>query len=314
MLGVSFIGFALSKVESRQNLNRPPYSPTAVDSGEPLLDVPIVDADSLSEPLADDALVIGVLLKGKARAYPLSMLTKRGQAVVNDELAGVPIVVTWSKECINGRVFDRRLDNSTLEFFRAANSWNGSLVILDAETSTYWSQLLGEALQDGRALTPLVCEVLSWEGWRRRYPQTTVIDLPSLADGPTTELLEAEGIIYGAVIDDAAIHWSMDLLLKSGGVSCFFKDYPLLVLINPQTKSVRAFSRKVGNSTLRFERTNDGRLREIKSRSLWDPTTATCVEGDLMGKSLAPVVGTLSDRGRWKVFHRDSVELDGPTE
>ena len=41
----------------------------------------------------DDADVIGVAMDGRAKAYPVSFLTFR--EIVNDELAGTPILVTW---------------------------------------------------------------------------------------------------------------------------------------------------------------------------------------------------------------------------
>ena len=43
--------------------------------------------------LDQDDLVIGVSLGGESRAYPI--ITLRVREMVNDELAGVPILVTW---------------------------------------------------------------------------------------------------------------------------------------------------------------------------------------------------------------------------
>ena len=43
--------------------------------------------------LRGDELVMGVSLGGEAKAYPVSTLQFR--EMVNDELAGIPILVTW---------------------------------------------------------------------------------------------------------------------------------------------------------------------------------------------------------------------------
>jgi hypothetical protein len=43
--------------------------------------------------LAGEELVIGVAWGGKAKAYPITVLNFR--EMVNDELAGVPTLVTW---------------------------------------------------------------------------------------------------------------------------------------------------------------------------------------------------------------------------
>ena len=44
-------------------------------------------------PLHDEELVMGVTLGGEAKAYPVSVL--RFREMVNDELAGIPILVSW---------------------------------------------------------------------------------------------------------------------------------------------------------------------------------------------------------------------------
>jgi len=41
----------------------------------------------------DAELVIGIEIDGQAKAYPIEFLNRR--EIVNDELAGVPILVTW---------------------------------------------------------------------------------------------------------------------------------------------------------------------------------------------------------------------------
>lgn len=44
-------------------------------------------------PLQPDELVLGVEISGDAKAYSIAIL--RGREMVNDELHGVPILVTW---------------------------------------------------------------------------------------------------------------------------------------------------------------------------------------------------------------------------
>ena len=44
-------------------------------------------------PLLDDELVMGIAIQGEAKAYPVTVL--RFREMVNDELAGIPILVTW---------------------------------------------------------------------------------------------------------------------------------------------------------------------------------------------------------------------------
>ncbi len=44
-------------------------------------------------PLTDDELVMGVAWGGEAKAYPISVM--RHREMVNDELGGIPTLVTW---------------------------------------------------------------------------------------------------------------------------------------------------------------------------------------------------------------------------
>lgn len=315
VLGIACIGIALSRVEDSDQPTLPPFNPSAADVGTPLTEFRVVRAVEVPESVTEDTMVIGVRLNGVARAYPLNMLNKSGQQVVNDDLGGTPIVATWGDRCFNGRVFGRRVGGKTLSFYAASTAWNDSLVILDAETKTYWSQLTGESL-NGRPssdfLLPISSEVCTWESWLGRYPETTVIDLPVGRKLTAQTLRSKDDLVYGAVIDGAPVHWSFASLLKLGGVSCYFQGQPLMVLINPESCAVRLYSRQLDDKTLRFEVTQDGLLRETTTDSYWDPTTAECVRGDLTGRKLPSRPGTLSLEGKWKVFYPSSTSLDGP--
>ena len=61
------------------------------DGIRPIYDPQFAPADEAA--LADDELVIGISIDGEAKAYPISVL--RFREMVNDELAGTPILVTW---------------------------------------------------------------------------------------------------------------------------------------------------------------------------------------------------------------------------
>lgn len=50
-------------------------------------------ASATDAPLLDEELVMGVALGDEAKAYPISVL--RSREMVNDQLAGIPILVTW---------------------------------------------------------------------------------------------------------------------------------------------------------------------------------------------------------------------------
>lgn len=63
----------------------------AFDAIKPVYDP--VFANATEAPLSDDELVMGVAIDGEAKAYPVTVL--RFREIVDDELAGWPILVTW---------------------------------------------------------------------------------------------------------------------------------------------------------------------------------------------------------------------------
>lgn len=60
-----------------------------------ITDVPILDADKVVNQVTDNELVLGVVTGGKARAYPINMLTGPSREIINDTLGGRAIAATW---------------------------------------------------------------------------------------------------------------------------------------------------------------------------------------------------------------------------
>ena len=97
---------------------RTDFSKTAVDYSEilsggppkdgiPSIDEPEFKAIAEVDHLGDMEPVIGVVINGDARAYPLQVLI--WHEIVNDTVGGVPVSVTFCPLCNTGLVFDRRL-------------------------------------------------------------------------------------------------------------------------------------------------------------------------------------------------------------
>ncbi len=61
------------------------------DAIRPVYEPDFVTADD--SPLQEDELVMGVAIQGEAKAYPVTVL--RFREMVDDELGGLPILVSW---------------------------------------------------------------------------------------------------------------------------------------------------------------------------------------------------------------------------
>ena len=74
------------------SLSNVPFVPLLPRDGiAPIYEPEFVSAED--SPLLDDELIMGVAIDGEAKAYSVTVL--RFREMVNDELAGLPILVTW---------------------------------------------------------------------------------------------------------------------------------------------------------------------------------------------------------------------------
>ena len=137
--------------------------------------VPIAEVSGLSETEP----VIGVVIDGQAKAYPLTILM--WHEIVNDELAGVPISVTFCPLCNAAIVFDRRLDDKVLDFGTTGKLRNSDLVMYDRQTESWWQQFLGQAIVGeltGAELTIVPARLESFANFKARAPKG-LVQVPS---------------------------------------------------------------------------------------------------------------------------------------
>jgi hypothetical protein len=64
-----------------------------LDGIRPVYNPQFATSDKVATLMFDDELVMGVAWDGEAKAYPVTVL--RFREIVNDELAGIPTLVTW---------------------------------------------------------------------------------------------------------------------------------------------------------------------------------------------------------------------------
>lgn len=60
-----------------------------------IVDAPIVSAEQIGDRVSDNELVLGVVIAGEARAYPINMLTGPRREIINETLGGRDIAATW---------------------------------------------------------------------------------------------------------------------------------------------------------------------------------------------------------------------------
>ena len=132
--------------------------------------------------LSPDDRVVGLILKGTVRAYPLKILT--WHQVVDDSIAGNPIAVTYCPLTGSAIVYDRMLGKKTLMLGTSDRLFDSNLLFFDQATKSLWSQIKGEAIAGPlteQRLNPIPSVVTTWGIWKG-YHQETVVLNASVAD------------------------------------------------------------------------------------------------------------------------------------
>ena len=143
--------------------------------GIPAIDAPIFKPVGEITDLKDTEPVVGVKINGKTKAYPVRILM--WHEIVNDELGGVPISVTFCPLCNAAIVFDRRLDGKVLDFGTTGKLRNSDLVMYDRQTESWWQQFLGQGIvgeMTGKTLKVLPARLESWANFKKRAPDGLV--------------------------------------------------------------------------------------------------------------------------------------------
>ncbi len=155
-----------------------------ISGGPPKDGIPPIDMPefiSVTEVTLDDREpVISLVIEGEAKAYPLSILT--WHEIVNDVVGGVPVSVTYCPLCNATIVFDRRLDDTILDFGTTGTLRHSDLVMYDRQTESFWQQYNGDAIAGafaGAQLSVLPSRLESFAAYRARYPEGDILAIPT---------------------------------------------------------------------------------------------------------------------------------------
>jgi hypothetical protein len=124
--------------------------------------------------------VIALEIDGNAKAYPLDIL--QGHEIVNDELGGTPVTITYCPLCNTAIVFDRRVGDKVLDFGVSGNLRNSDLIMWDRQTDSWWQQATGESIvgeMTGTRLEIIPAPVISWVDFSESFPDGQLLSRES---------------------------------------------------------------------------------------------------------------------------------------
>jgi len=288
---------------------------------------------------ADHPMVV-LEIDGDARAYPMAMLTIH--EIVNDTVAGEPIVVTYCPLCYTALAFKRTVDGKSLAFGSTGTLRHSNQLMWDDATDSWWQQVTGQAVvgdMAGTTLEPVPVFITSFSEFIRTYPGGTVLSpesMPSEFHGGYgfTAYLNYDWpnnrpyLFYGE-LDQRLDPIERVLGLEIGGVSMAFSfkdlsdarvtetkvgDQNVVVfwrsgMLSPLDQEVIAESRDIGSAAAFDPELPDGRIltfTSVASGGFVDDQTGS--EWTLLGRALSgALAGTQLDplhaeNGMWFVW------------
>ena len=127
--------------------------------------------------ILDDTQVIVVENNGETKIYPYNILV--WHEIVNDDVGGKPLAITFCPLCGSAIVFDREIDGEVVDFGVSGFLYESNLLMYSREESeTLFSQSIGEGVVGERAGTQLTyfpLQVLTYGEAVSQFPNATVL-------------------------------------------------------------------------------------------------------------------------------------------
>ena len=313
--------------------------------GIPAIDRPVfVSVEEADRWLGDREPVVMVEHGGESKAYPLQILI--WHEIVNDEIAGMPVSVTFCPLCNTALAFDRRFDGEVLDFGTTGMLRYSDLVMYDRQSETWWQQATGEGIvgtHAGRQLTFVSAPLVGWKQYREEHPDGKVLSretgftrdygrnpyqrydtrsapFSQFFGGRQDGRLPAMERVVALADGDSSVAYSMSALEERPVTNDTFVGRPIVVLWAPGTASALdasaiADGRDVGSTGV-FGRELGGRVLTFESAgpgSYQDAETGStwnvfgrATSGPLAGQRLESVPHGNHFWFAWAVFMPDT--------
>ncbi len=241
--------------------------------GIPSLDDPPVVPASEARYLTDRERVFGVSLGGESRAYPLRFLD--WHEMLNDTAGGVPVTLSYCTLCGSGILYDSRTPaGGRYTFGTSGLLYRSNKLMFDRGGYSLWSNLTGEPVVGRLARSSIRLPILpltltTWEDWRRRHPDTTVLDLkgvqqrmagrfafdyrPGAADQARagvafpvwlkSDALDRDAEVFAIRLAGGPKAYPIELVLRERVVNDTLGGEALVLVGDPQSGAVRAYRR-----------------------------------------------------------------------
>ncbi|MBS1600238.1 MAG: DUF3179 domain-containing protein [Bacteroidetes bacterium] len=270
-------------------------------------------------------LIIGVVINGQAKAYPIQLIGYHHQ--VMDTIGKTPVMITYCTVCRTGRVYSP-IVNGKQESFRLVGMDHFNAVFEDATTKSWWQQATGTAITGplkGYVLTEFPSSQLTLTSWLRQYPNSLVMKPDTIFMDNYFRLEDYDkGTMQSSLVRRDTVSWQNNSwivgvmnnfstkaydwneLLQKKIIQDSVDKLPILLAIENDTASFHVYDRRVDGSVLSFQiGGNNDLLVDESTHSSWN-MDGICIAGSLKGKKLLPVQSYNEFWHSWRNFHKNS--------
>jgi hypothetical protein len=287
--------------------------------------------------------VILVDLNNEAKAYPLQILV--WHEIVNDNVGGIPVIVTFCPLCNTAIAFSRTVEGEIYDFGTTGRLRFSNLIMYDRQTETWWQQAEGKAIigtLTGTQLEFLPSAIISWDDFKKNYPDGLVLSKqtgfsrsygrnpyvgyddvnnpPFLYQGPETPgRLPPVARVLAIEIGTESVAYPYELLSQEFAVNDIVAGEEIAVFWSPGTASALdaaliADGNDVGTAVSYRRRLNDSVLTffydgkniiDNETGSTWD-ILGNAISGELTGNHLEPVISVNHFWFSWVAFRPET--------
>ncbi|MFT5506634.1 MAG: hypothetical protein ACI8XC_004362 [Gammaproteobacteria bacterium] len=272
-----FLGSLSTAAEAKNGFDLSNASiPTAeiLQGGPPRDGIPVISDPAMisaeeAEYLEDDDRVLGIVIDGIAKAYPIRILN--WHEIVNDAINDKNYAITYCPLCGTGVVFDANIEGVNSEFGVSGLLYNSDVLLYDRNTGSLWSQILSKSVSGkrvGKVLKRLPVNHTSWKVWKARHPKTLAMSLKTgfhrdYGRNPYSGY-ETSKSIYFAVKNRAPENYHPKEEVLGIEVSGIFKAYPFIELERGKKTN---FNDTMGQVKLKLNWDSDARQLQVYKNS-----------------------------------------------
>ncbi len=267
-------------------------------------------------------LVLGVIMNGKSKAYPIDIIGYHHQ--IQDSIDGQPILVTYCTVCRTGRVYSPKI-NGIAQEFRLVGMDHFNAMFEDAITKSWWQQATGTAITGklkGTQLVEIPAKQMRLGDWINQNPSTNILqpdsnfkkdyaDLKGFDEGIIKSSLEKrdsgswkfKSWVIGINLNGQAKAYDWNYLVKKTLINDAIMETPIIITVEANQKSFYAFSSLVNGQILQFSKTAEAdKIIDLQTNSIWT-RSGKAVDGPLKGTQLKSIQVYQEFWHSWQYFH-----------